>query len=245
MYDRCRYLPSGDSGIMIEVGNKISKEINKKIRGLMMCIEQENFEEVVEMIPTYTSILLIYNPVKISYDEICKKLMDLENQMEEVRLSEPEIIYIPTLYGKEFGMDIGDVAEHNDLTVDEVIRIHSSEKYLIYMLGFTPGYPYLGGMSERIATPRLESPRERVLAGSVGIAGAQTGIYPIDSPGGWRIIGRTPLNLFDQEREPAVLLKAGQYLKFEPINEEEYDRINAEVQNNSYKIKRSPLKEVI
>lgn len=161
--------------------------------------------------------------------------------MNEIKLLPIEIIHIPTLYGGKYGIDLNYVAEYNGLTPQEVIEIHCGTNYLVYMLGFTPGFPYLGGMSERIATSRLESPREKILSGSVRIAGNQTGIYPIDSPGGWRIIGRTPIKLFDINRNPVVLLKAGQYIRFEPIEEDEYRDICQKIEKNEYTIKKSLL----
>ena len=132
------------------------------------------------------------------------------------------------------GPDIENVASHNHKTVEEVIRIHTSEDYLIYMLGFIAGFPYLGGMSKEIATPRLKSPRVRIDGGSVGIAGEQTGIYPVDSPGGWQLIGRTPLKLYDADREKPVLLEAGQYIRFKSVTQAEYDRIEREVAEKTY-----------
>lgn len=241
MYKQCRYIPSGDSGIVIEAGNEISEEINKKIRVLVYCIESSKLQELVELIPTYKSILLIYDPLKISYNDLLYKLKNIENTMEEIKLPPSEVIHVPTLYGGEYGIDINYVAEHNGLTLEEVIKIHSAIDYLVYMLGFTPGFPYLGGMSEKIATPRLNSPREKICSGSVGIAGNQTGIYPIDSPGGWRLIGRTPVKLFNPNRNQAVLLSSGQYIRFEPIDLYEYRKIKERVEMGVYKVKKSLL----
>ena len=130
------------------------------------------------------------------------------------------------------GPDIENVAEHNHKTVEEVIKIHTSEEYLIYMIGFIAGFPYLGGMSKEIATPRLKSPRVKIEGGSVGIAGEQTGIYPVASPGGWQLIGRTPLKLYDADREKPVLLEAGQYIKFAAVTEEEYKRYEKKSRRN-------------
>lgn len=132
------------------------------------------------------------------------------------------------------GPDIENVADHNGKTVEEVIRIHTSTEYLIYMLGFIAGFPYLGGMSKEIATPRLKSPRVKIDGGSVGIAGEQTGVYPVDSPGGWQLIGRTPLKLYDADREKPVLLEAGQYIKFRSITAEEYRKIEKQVADGTY-----------
>lgn len=241
MYKECRYLTSGDKGIIIEVGNEISEEINRKIRRLVFYIESSDFEEIIELIPTYKSILLIYDPLKISYKNLLMKLRKIENSMKEMKLPSPEVIHIPTLYGGEYGLDLNYVAKYNGLTPEEVIKIHSERDYLVYMLGFTPGFPYLGGMSEKIATPRLRSPREKICSGAVGIAGKQTGIYPIDSPGGWQLIGRTPVKLFDHNRDSAVLLSSGQYIRFEPINVDEYRKISEEVERGVYKVRKSLL----
>ena len=154
--------------------------------------------------------------------------------LDNIEIPPPSVIEIPVLYGGEMGPDIGNVAEHNGKTVDEVIKIHTSEEYLIYMIGFIAGFPYLGGMSKEIATPRLKSPRVKIDGGSVGIAGEQTGIYPVDSPGGWQLIGRTPLKLYDAEREKPVLLEAGQYIKFKSITQDEYDKTLKAVEDGSY-----------
>jgi KipI family sensor histidine kinase inhibitor len=162
--------------------------------------------------------------------------------MQDVKLPPAEVIHIPTLYGGAYGVDLEDVANHNGLTPEQVINIHSGTDYLVYMLGFTPGFSYLGGMSEKIATPRLESPREEISAGSVGIAGKQTGIYPISSPGGWRLIGRTPVQLFNPDRNPAVLLKAGQYVRFEAIDEKEYKAICEQIEKGAYSVRKSALR---
>ena len=156
--------------------------------------------------------------------------------------SEPaKVVEIPTIYGGEYGPDIEFVAEHNNISIDEVIEIHSSRNYLIYMLGFTPGFPYLGGMSEKIETPRLKTPRTKIPAGTVGIAGKQTGIYPIDSPGGWQLIGRTPVKLYDPFADPPVLLNSGDYLRFVPIDETEYKSILKQIEENKYEVKITSL----
>ena len=155
--------------------------------------------------------------------------------LSSIPIPPPTVIEIPVLYGGEMGPDIENVAEHNHKTVEEVIKIHTSEEYLIYMIGFIAGFPYLGGMSKEIATPRLKSPRVKIEGGSVGIAGEQTGIYPVASPGGWQLIGRTPLKLYDADREKPVLREAGQYIKFAAVTEEEYKKIEKEVEDGTYK----------
>jgi KipI family sensor histidine kinase inhibitor len=156
----------------------------------------------------------------------------VDNEEEEIK-----IVEFPTVYGGEYGPDINFVAEHNNITVDEVIKIHTGTDYLVYMMGFTPGFTYLGGMSNKIATPRLSSPRTKIPAGSVGIAGAQTGMYPSETPGGWQLIGRTPLKLYDPDKEPPVMLSAGDYVRYVSVSEEEYLEIKKQVEEGTYEVK--------
>ncbi len=243
MHKKIKFLPSGDSGLILEVSNEISKDANRKIRALSYWIEENNFEEIIEIIPTYTTVLVNYDPLKITYSQLATKLKDIGKYIDKIKLPPPEVIHVPVLYGGDYGLDLNYVAKHNGLTGDEVIDIHSSPNYLVYMIGFTPGFPYLGGMSKKIATPRLKVPREKIPGSSVGIAGNQTGIYPIDSPGGWQIIGRTPLKLFDPNRSPTVLLNAGQYIKFHPISKKEYEVISQEIKDNRYEIFKTALRE--
>lgn len=236
MYEKARFLPAGDKSLVIEFGDSISPEINKKIRNMYLTIEKSGLDGIVEMVPTYRSLLVSYNPMKIKYNALCNKLREFEDNLGDSGSEPAKVVEIPTIYGGEYGPDIEFVAQHNNLSIDEVIEIHSSRDYLIYMLGFTPGFPYLGGMSEKIETPRLKTPRTKIPAGSVGIAGKQTGIYPIDSPGGWQLIGRTPVKLFDPFAEPPVLLNAGDYVRFVPIDENEYKSILKQVEENKYKV---------
>lgn len=224
----------GDTGIRVQLGSTISPETNQLIRSFSLLLEQDKHPGLIEWIPTYTSITVFYDPYVISYDELTAYLHSIAASLHQADLPEAEIIHIPTCYGGELGPDLDNVARHNGLTPEEVIKIHSQPMYLIYMMGFTPGFPYLGGMSKRIATPRLEVPRSKVPAGSVGIAGEQTGIYAMETPGGWQIIGRTPLKLYDPLREPSILLKAGNYVKFVPIPYDRYKQIEEAVEKGSY-----------
>lgn len=224
-----RYLLAGDKSIVVEFGNLISEEINKKVVSLMEAIENSDINNFIdEMIPTYRSLMINYNPLKIDFDSLLKEVKLLEKNIKSSGTIKKNIIEIPVLYGGEYGPDIENVAKHNNLSIEEVIKIHSEKEYLIYMLGFTPGFPYLGGMDERIETPRLKIPRTKIPGGSVGIASKQTGVYPIDSPGGWQLIGRTPLKLYNPDKESPILLKAGNYIKFIPITKEEFDKLSAE-----------------
>jgi KipI family sensor histidine kinase inhibitor len=180
---------------------------------------------VVEYIPTYRSLIIIYNPSLTTPSELKEAVLGLESRLAEIEIPPPQTVEVSVSYGGEFGPDIDFVAQSHGLPVEEVIRIHSEPLYQIYMIGFTPGFPFLGGLPEVLHTPRLETPRTLVPAGSVGIANDQTGIYPVDSPGGWRLIGRTPLKLFDPERSNPFLLKAGDLLKFKPISLDEYHHL--------------------
>ncbi len=236
MYESTKFLAAGDSSVFMEFGNSISPEINAKIRNVVKGIESSSIKGIRELLPTYRSIQIMYNPLEIGYDELITSLRDLESSFHESDAGNYRTVEIPTLYGGEYGPDIKFVAEHNNISVEEVIRIHTSTDYLIYMLGFTPGFSYLGGMSYKIATPRLKTPRGVIPAGSVGIAGSQTGIYPIDSPGGWQLIGRTPLNMYDPTAEPPILLKAGDYVRFVSISEKKYFRVKKEVEAKDYKV---------
>lgn len=241
--DNVRFLLSGDSAVTVEFGNEISREINASIRAFNIALEKSGIKGIIETVPTYRSLTVHYDPGVIKYDPLIKKMKALLSGLDQIEIPKSEVLEIPVLYGGEEGPDIEFVAEHNKKTVDEVIKIHTSEEYLIYMLGFTPGFTYLGGMSEEIATPRLTTPRVKIPAGSVGIAGTQTGVYPIDSPGGWQLIGRTPVKMYDPERAEPILPKAGQFIKFRAIDRAEYDRIAAEEAAGGYVCKTYPREE--
>ena len=225
---KIRYLHSSDRALTVEFGNEISEKINHQIRAFCLLLEQSDIPGITEVVPTYRSVMIHYEPHIILSDELISRLEKLVLTTGDFHLPESSIVEVPVYYGAESGPDLETVARHNHLSPDEVIRIHSKRHYLIYMLGFTPGFPYLGGMSEKIATPRLEVPRVRLPAGSVGIAGNQTGIYPMESPGGWQIIGQTPLKLYDSKREKPFLLEAGQRIRFLPISLQEYMAIKGE-----------------
>lgn len=242
MYDKVKFLTAGDSAIVMEFGDTIEKEINAKIATVVKNLKKKNIDGILDVLPTYRSILINYDPVKISYNEMIDKLKELNDSKSSGQSDEVRLIEIPTLYGEKYGPDIEFVAEHAKLSVDEVIKIHSGTDYLVYMMGFMPGFTYLGGLDERIATPRLKSPRIKIEAGSVGIAANQTGMYPIESPGGWQLIGRTPLKLYDDTKEPPVFIQAGDYIRYVPIDEEEYEKIAKEVADNSYKVSIKKVK---
>ncbi len=230
--DDVRILTVGDCAVSVEFGQEISLKINHKVMALKMVLEREPIRGIVELIPTYCSLLIQYDPMDLRYGPLRDKLENLATQLNEVELPPKQVVEIPVAYGGEYGPDLGEVAKASNLSEEEVIRLHSEPEYPIYMLGFVAGFPYLGGMNKAIATPRKQSPRLKIEAGSVGIAGEQTGIYSVESPGGWQIIGRTPLKLYDVNRNEPVLLKAGQYIKFKPITKEEFRAMENEHKGN-------------
>lgn len=229
-----KILTAGDASLLIEFGNEISPEINSKITATVQLMKEQHIEGVVDIIPAFCSLLINYDPRVISYDEITKRMRRLLKMEVKAGESNRRIFEIPVCYGGEYGPDLANIAEHAGLTEEEVIRIHSSRDYLIYMLGFLPGFCYLGGLDERIHTPRLANPRIKINAGSVGIGGSQTGIYPLDSPGGWQLMGMTPVKTYDPERETPILLSAGDYIHFIPVEEKEYIRIKELVERGEY-----------
>lgn len=241
--ENVRFLLTGDTSVAVEFGNEIHPAINARIRAFNIAIRESGIRGIVETVPTYRSLMVHYDPGIILYDALVAKLKKLLGELDQITIPPSEVLEIPVLYGGEYGPDLAFVAEHAGKTAEEVIQIHTSTEYLIYMLGFTPGFTYLGGMSEEIATPRLQTPRVKIDAGSVGIAGSQTGVYPIDSPGGWQLIGRTPVKMYNPDRENPILPQAGQYIKFYAIDEAEFQRIAALEEAEGYVCNRHPRKE--
>jgi KipI family sensor histidine kinase inhibitor len=211
----------GDRGLLLEFGSSISPEINESVRRMALTIEIEAIPGIVETIPTYRSLLILYNPLIIPLKDLKRKLEALEVRLGEASLPEPKLTRIPVVYGGSYGPDLEAVAKYHQISPEEVIRLHCSKAYLIYMIGFMPGYPYMGELPEKLVTPRLKTPRLSVSAGSVAVAQRQTGIYTVESPGGWHVLGRTPVRLFEQYKEPPSLLRAGDFVQFYSIDEEE------------------------
>lgn len=220
------YIPSGDSAFLVKFGNEISEDINRQLRVYFIALSEKNIEGIIECVPSYTDLMVLYNPLVIQYKDLLKELKAVSENISDIEIPEARTVEIPVFYGGQYSEDMEAVKAHTGLSEKEIVQKHSENSYLVYMLGFTPGFCYLGGMDKSIATPRKEVPSQKILAGSVGIAAEQTGIYPIESPGGWQIIGRTPYKLFDPNRKPEFLLQAGDYLKFYPISEEEYHKLN-------------------
>ncbi len=225
------YRFSGDSTISVKFGSEISPDINKYVRSMRLLIERASISGIREVVPTYCSLYIHYDPLVIDDVELLEKLKSLEGKIEDVELPPPKIVDVPVVYGGEYGPDIEYVANYHGITVDDVVKYHANRPYLVYMLGFTPGFTFLGSVDDTIATPRLKNPRLKVPAGSVGIAGKQTGIYAISSPGGWQLIGRTYLRFYDPTRTPPTPVKAGDYIRFIPVSPEEFEIHRQEVED--------------
>lgn len=222
--ENVRFLPCGDQAVTVEWGSTIDEHINRQVHAFARKVEVLSHPAITEVVPTYRSATVHYRPEVLSYEELKHLLAPLAQGSAE-EAEELPVVEIPVCYGGEYGPDLLEVAQHCSLTPEEVIARHTAPTYRIYMLGFTPGFPYLGGMDPSIAAPRRKEPRIHIPAGSVGIAGEQTGVYPIVSPGGWQLIGRTPLRLFDPQKEQPILLSAGAGIRFVPIDEEAFRKM--------------------
>jgi len=231
--EQINILPLGDRAILIELGSRIDQNLFSLITSLIQALESDPFPGFIECIPSYTTVTVLYEPYaylqspspfleikKILQEKIAHLTIDLDKK--------PRHIKIPVCYGGRWGPDLSHVAAYHGISEEEVIRIHSSAYYQVYMLGFSPGFPYIGGLPKELATPRKSTPRLKIPSGSVGIGGDQTGIYPLETPGGWNIIGRTPLKLFQPEQMPPTLLARGDRVTFVPITEEEFVKIQRE-----------------
>ncbi len=225
-YSTPKILLCADSAITIEFGNAIAPEINADVRALTQTIQSQAPDYIVSLIPTYRSLTLIYDPLLKTFDEVKGDVSSWLKQIKHSGHTPNKIVEIPVCYDASLAPDLAEVASHNQLSVEDVIQLHAEREYPVYMLGFSPGFPYLGGMDERIATPRKKTPRTKIEAGSVGIADKQTGIYSVDSPGGWQIIGRTPLKLYDKDNNPPCLLSQGDTIKFKPISLDAYHALS-------------------
>lgn len=211
------FLPVGDLAVRVAFGAQISPHINDHVRRFCQRLQEEPVWGVTEWVPGYAAVTVYYQPWRVGYDALCSALAECVRAGADAPSPILRRVEIPICYGGEWGPDLDEVAAAHDLTGAQVIERHAGGDYLVYFLGFLPGFPYLGGLDPSLVTPRRTTPRPRVPAGAVGIAGAQTGVYPLDTPGGWQIIGRTPLCLYDPDRQPPALLAAGDHVQFVPI----------------------------
>jgi inhibitor of KinA len=225
MFAEARFRISGDRVLLVEYGDAIDLSINEKVRAMTELLRKEPPAGVELVLPAYCSLAIIYDPLITAPGVLKSTLRALETRLGRADIPEPRTVEIPVCYGGDFGPDIQFVADHNGIGVPEVIALHTARPYHIYTIGFAPGFCYLGGLDKRLHAPRLSTPRKHVAAGSVGIAEAQTGIYPLDSPGGWRLIGRTPIKIFDARRASPFMYQTGDSLQFVAITPEQYRRI--------------------
>lgn len=221
-----RFEPASDQSLLIYFGEKISIAVHEQVRKLLHLLEGEPIEGVRNLHPAYCSMLLKFDPLKWSNEKLEKELRKYLVRLDKVSLPEAREVEIPVCYGGEFGPDLDDVAALHGITSEETIKLHSSVKYLVYFLGFVPGFAYLGELTRELVTPRLATPRKRVPVGSVGIAGNQTGVYPFETPGGWRLLGRSPVAMFRTDREGLSLLSIGDRVRFVPISRERFAELS-------------------
>ncbi len=222
--------PLGDSAILIDFGNELNEGINQKLLAIFRKIKEQNIPGVLDVVPAYTSLTIHYDVMKIFekaggravFDIITDQVKKIIENYTEISFEENRKISIPVCYDEEFGIDLTYLANEKNLSVEDVIQLHTAKAYRVYMIGFLPGFAYMGVLDQKIQMPRKENPRTKIEAGSVGIAGAQTGIYPLQSPGGWQIIGRTPVLLFNKEKTDPVLLQPGDEITFFSISKHEF-----------------------
>ncbi len=223
IYDSPRFLPCGDTGLSVEFSDGIDRLVNDRVQRLFRHLRAKSYPGIVDLNPTYRSLFIQYRPWQCSFENLVLLVEEGLKVRDECHVRQAAPVRIPVCYGGAYGPDMEELAAFHAMTADQVIRLHTGPEYYVYMIGFTPGFPYLGGLDERLFTPRKKEPRKLVSAGSVGIADRQTGIYSIDSPGGWQLIGKTPLKLFDRQHPDPFLLNPGDFLQFVPITEDEFE----------------------
>ena len=230
--EEVRFLTCGDCAVTVAFAQEIREDTNRKIRYLAKKLQNAGIHGLQETVPTYCSLTVYYEPLVLSRRKLEHQILHFLAAYQPDTAEKKRIFQIPVCYEGEFAPDMEDVCRLTGLSREQVIALHSSVDYLIYMLGFLPGFPYLGGMDPRLEVPRLDSPRTRIPAGAVGIGGKQTGVYPLASPGGWRLIGRTPAVIYDPNREKPIVYEAGDYIRFCPISTEEYYDLQASGQTD-------------
>lgn len=230
------YIEAGDSALFCRMSDSIDPGISERIVQLHKLIQNNKVNGIIESVPSYTGLTIYFNPITIGFNKLKDLIENLNGDLiSGDKRPSARLIKIPVCYSKEFASDIEFIAAEKGLGTEDIIELHTGAEYLVYMLGFTPGFPYMGGLNPRLETPRKTEPDLKIKAGSVGIAGIQTGIYPLESPGGWQIIGRTPLALVNFKAKEPFLLKAGDHVVFKAVGLEEYFKIGEAVRDKSYK----------
>jgi KipI family sensor histidine kinase inhibitor len=227
--------PAGDLAVLVELEGEIGVELSMRLRALEMLISQ-NVAGVIETVPAFRSLLVYYDPQAIGYQSLCDSIAALLPQAAGAVVPRSRLVELPCCYDDpELGFDVATVAGRLGLTTAELIALHSDAEYLVYFIGFAPGQPYLTGTPERLIIPRLETPRTHTPPGSVGIGGTQSCIYAVESPGGFWVLGRTPVPIYDRRSAQPILLRPGDRLRFRPVDRREYDRVAAAVAARKYR----------
>ncbi|ARU49490.1 5-oxoprolinase subunit PxpB [Sulfurospirillum diekertiae] len=223
------YKIASESSVIVYFGSTIDPAISQEVQKSYLALKAEKCEGFFEIIPSYASLMVSYDVMQFDFDGVCEKIEKIIHHAEEITMNEPKIITIPTYYGVEVGLDLELLAKEKNLTVEEIIALHVKGLYSVYAIGFAPGFAYLGEIDERLATSRLASPRKAVPKGSVSIADRQTAVYPTQSPGGWKVLGRTPTAMFDASYDGLSLLHVGDQVRFKSISKEEFLKLGGEL----------------
>ena len=243
-----RIVPAGDTGLVVMFEQEISRKTGTLVRSLSLLLEEKkkSIKGIIEIVPTFCTVMVYYDPLLLSARKLTRIINEaVSRSSDEVVNGKSKCYEIPVCYEDSFAPDMKNVELHTGLSGQEIIRRHTEPNYMIYMLGFLPGFAYLGGLDGKLETPRLDSPRTKIPAGAVGIGGNQTGIYPLDSPGGWQLIGKTPIKPYDPGREKPVLYEAGEFIHFRAVSSLEYEDILKAVEDGSYVCRTFDLKETL
>lgn len=219
-----RFLPAGDTSLAIEFGDVVDRAISDRVLALAAAIERRGIAGVIELVPTFRSLMVHYDPLLLSHAELLAEIEPLMSGLASVH-PKARLWVLPSCYDTELGPDLAEVAERTRHSIDDVVKLHTAVDYHVYALGFLPGYPYMGDGPEALSLPRRENPRIRVPMGSICIAFRQAGVYSLESPGGWHLLGRTPARLFDLRRSNPVLLAPGDKVRFQPVSRETFERL--------------------
>lgn len=219
-----------EESILIRFGDNISDDLHHRVKYYFKALK--DYPGLLSLVPSYNSLMIYYDVLLVDLENLKKEILNMSYDNDQAK-TQRKVVEIPVCY--DLGLDIERVSEHTGFSSETIVDKHTAVDYLVYMIGFTPGFPYLGGLDESLTTPRLEVPRTRIEAGSVGIGGSQTGIYPLDTPGGWNIIGKTPLDLFDKNTSE-TLLEMGDYIRFVSIDESSYHEIKRNILNDTYEM---------
>lgn len=234
IHPKPKFLPCGDLAVSVELGDEISREVNARVRALERLIQEQRTPGIVETVPSFRALLIYYDPLVIGWEPLVEAVRSLIPLAASRPAPPGRRVEIPCRYGGEMGPDLAGVAERLGLTEDEVVRLHSGAEFLVSFIGFTPGLPFLTGLPQRLTIPRLDTPRTSTPVGSVAIGGIQGSIYPVESPGGHWILGRTPLRLYDPSQADPILLRPGDRVRFRPIDDAEFAVIANAVERGAF-----------